>query len=282
MTTWRPEGFAGEQRPDLRGRPGVNPFRVTTNYVLDTDSFNTQRELALKLSPSQAREQIGEKEFTFLGNKFQTGGAIEVQQLPNELDLKGNLKAVQDASKLADWVVVSFHYHVPTFRIKGGLEAGESTPQFVEDFARACIDAGADAFVGHGPHRDRGLEIYKGKPIFYSLGNFAFQSTLVRRQPQDLMELWGLDVTASAADLYEKREERGRHFFDSDYVWESAFAVADYDGVSGALTGLKLYPVSLGLWEAGNRESSDLWTKWRPLKEVRTKLGRPRPANREL
>jgi len=35
------------------------------------------------------------------------------------------------------------------------------------------IDAGADAVVGHGPHVLRGVEFYRDKPIFYSLGNFA-------------------------------------------------------------------------------------------------------------
>ena len=38
------------------------------------------------------------------------------------------------------------------------------------------IDAGADVVVGHGPHVLRGIEIYKGKPIFYSLANFMFQN----------------------------------------------------------------------------------------------------------
>jgi len=37
--------------------------------------------------------------------------------------------------------------------------------KFIETYARACIDAGADAFLGHGPHLLRGIEIYKGKPI---------------------------------------------------------------------------------------------------------------------
>ena len=47
---------------------------------------------------------------------------------------------------------------------------------FIPIFARAVIDAGADVFVGHGPHVLRGIEIYKGKPIFYSLSNFIFQN----------------------------------------------------------------------------------------------------------
>jgi hypothetical protein len=39
-------------------------------------------------------------------------------------------------------------------------------------WARAVIDAGADAIVGHGPHVLRGIEFYRDRPIVYSLGNF--------------------------------------------------------------------------------------------------------------
>jgi hypothetical protein len=39
-------------------------------------------------------------------------------------------------------------------------------------WARAVVEAGADAVVGHGPHVLRGIELYRGRPIAYSLGNF--------------------------------------------------------------------------------------------------------------
>ena len=42
-------------------------------------------------------------------------------------------------------------------------------------FAHQTIDNGADAFVGHGVHTLRGMEIYKGKPIFYGVSNFFYQ-----------------------------------------------------------------------------------------------------------
>ncbi len=80
-------------------------------------------------------------------------------------------------------------------------------PEEVKDFAHKVIDAGADAYLGHGPHVMRGIEIYKGKPIFYSLGNFVFQSTLIRRQPSDLFDLWGLTGEQSTVELV--REARG-------------------------------------------------------------------------
>src|SRR4051812_35739963 len=54
----------------------------------------------------------------------------------------------------------------------GGLEEIDPGKQMV---TRAAIDAGADMILGHGPHVVNGIEFYKGKPIIYSIGNFAFQ-----------------------------------------------------------------------------------------------------------
>ena len=84
-------------------------------------------------------------------------------------------------SALADIVIVSLHCH------ESG--ANRSVPaDFIPIFAKAVIDAGADVFVGHGPHVLRGIEIYKGKPIFYSLSNFIFQNETVLRMPEDSYE----------------------------------------------------------------------------------------------
>jgi poly-gamma-glutamate synthesis protein (capsule biosynthesis protein) len=51
----------------------------------------------------------------------------------------------------------------------------DQVPDFLVDFAHQAIDNGADMFVGHGPHVVRGVEIYKGKPIFYGMGEFYYQ-----------------------------------------------------------------------------------------------------------
>jgi hypothetical protein len=66
-----------------------------------------------------------------------------------------------------DRVVVTFHWGVP-------YEREPST----EDRAKAhfAVDCGADAVVGHHPHIIQPFEIYRGRPIFYSVGNFAFGS----------------------------------------------------------------------------------------------------------
>ena len=52
---------------------------------------------------------------------------------------------------------------------------------------RRAIDAGADMVIGSGPHVLRGIEIYKGKPIFYSLSNFIYQYRTPDKIPIDLI-----------------------------------------------------------------------------------------------
>ena len=78
------------------------------------------------------------------------------------------------------------------------------------------IDAGADVFVGHGPHVLRGIEIYKGKPIFYSLANFIFQNETVLRMPEDSYEEYSLGDGAQPADYLDARYDKDRRSFPAD------------------------------------------------------------------
>lgn len=55
-----------------------------------------------------------------------------------------------------------------------GLEYIPFPPPYVQEAFRALVDAGADCVVGHHPHVPQGIEVYKGRPIAYSLGNFVF------------------------------------------------------------------------------------------------------------
>ena len=86
------------------------------------------------------------------------------------------IKQLREEHK-CDIVIVSHHggaegsdaYRVPREReFFGGGYRGN-----VYDFAHVCVDAGADLVYGHGPHVVRGMELYKGKLIAYSLGNFC-------------------------------------------------------------------------------------------------------------
>ncbi len=95
----------------------------------------------------------------------------------NLIDLAGSAAIVRQVRPLVDVLVVTFH---------GGAEGKTavrtpSAPEFLareprgslRKWARVVIDAGADLVVGHGPHVLRGVEFYRGRPVFYSLGNFV-------------------------------------------------------------------------------------------------------------
>ena len=92
-------------------------------------------------------------------------------------DLAGAIALVQTAKAQADIVVISFHAG------KEGTDATvtrDQTEYFfsenrgnVVQFSRTVIDHGADLVLGHGPHVPRALELYNGKLIAYSLGNFV-------------------------------------------------------------------------------------------------------------
>ena len=67
------------------------------------------------------------------------------------------LKSIRTAKQLSDFVIVTIHAHEPG-------NWSEQPADFLPKLAHAAIDAGADQFIGHGPHQVRGVEIYNGKP----------------------------------------------------------------------------------------------------------------------
>ncbi len=66
---------------------------------------------------------------------------------------------------MVDILIVSFHW--------GKEESFEVLPEQIK-LAHGLIDNGADIILGHHPHQFQGVEIYRGKPILYSMGNFIF------------------------------------------------------------------------------------------------------------
>jgi hypothetical protein len=92
------------------------------------------------------------------------------------LDIARSAAVVDSVRPLVDLLLVTFHGGTEGIR---ALHVGETAESLGREprgdlrrWARAVIDAGADAVIGHGPHVLRGIEFYRGRPIAYSLGNF--------------------------------------------------------------------------------------------------------------
>ena len=245
-SSFPPHAPAGEQRPDCQGRPGVNPLRHETTITVSRETVTQLAAIHERLHLGAGRAHSVQLGFqrpdpdgvtTLFDHKFRVGAPEGVRTSPHAGDLAANLQWIRDARRQADWVLVSVHAHE-----MAGHEV-EEPAEFVTTFCRAAVDAGADAVLGHGPHLLRGIEIYKGKPIFYSLGNFIFQNEVLQRQPADFYERLGLPPTATPADLFDARGARGGFAVDPRY-WEAIVPVCRFDG--GTLEAITLYPITLG------------------------------------
>jgi hypothetical protein len=93
------------------------------------------------------------------------------------LDIARSAAVVDSLRPLVDLLIVTFHGGTEGVRALHVPETAESLGREprgdLRRWARAVIDAGADAVIGHGPHVLRGIEFYRGRPIAYSLGNFV-------------------------------------------------------------------------------------------------------------
>lgn len=235
-TTFTPMSRAADARPGARGRPGVNALRVERRYELNPQETKELRQIVRDLGGQIPEVEDAAVEFADI--KFMPGKATKVVEKVNSRDEERILRSVRNATRQADFVIVTSHSHEPDEEVL-------TPPTFLVEFIKKCIDAGADAFIVHGPHQLRGIEIYKGKPIFYSLGNFIFQNETSDNLPSDLYELYGLGEESLPADAMSARYKNGTVGFPASPIWyESVVAVPHFKGHE--LTELRLYPIDLG------------------------------------
>jgi poly-gamma-glutamate capsule biosynthesis protein CapA/YwtB (metallophosphatase superfamily) len=125
-------------------RPGLAPVRILTHFVAD---------------PVLLMETPGVSPY--------------VETVPMPGDTERAQEAVQRAKLDADLCLVGIHWGVPI----GWVAANQDElATYQVPLGHALVDAGADAVIGHHPHLLHGVELYSGRPIFYSLGNFVFHS----------------------------------------------------------------------------------------------------------
>jgi len=234
-STFSDHSMAGKSRDDIPARPGLSPLRHKVTYRVSRDQLDALRGIMKSLSMNVP--ETGDS-LAFRGAQFVVGEPAGVKTEPHPEDMEEIAAIVRNAESLSDYTIVSIHAH------EG--DGDRSVPaRFVVDFARRMIDEGADIFVGHGPHVLRGIEIYKGKPIFYSLGDFIFQNETLQRLPHENYAPLGLGDDKGLSDFNDARYDRDRTGFPaSPEIWESVVAEAVFEGKE--LSEVKLHPISLG------------------------------------
>lgn len=237
---------AGEQRPDVPGRPGVNPLRYESIHQVTPEDLEILKKIVQQTDVNAGR-LLNEKEgFTkvkegafFVGNLcFESGEPGTVTRM-HQGDAERIGRSIREAVRQADVVLVSHHAH----EMKGMSK--NQPADFLREFAHYCIDQGAHAFLGHGPHILRGLEVYKGRPIFYSLGDFIFHNDSVEKQPTEFYDIYGLGPKNTPSDGFDARSNNGTSGLPADRrVFESVMASMIFE--EGKITQIILHPISLG------------------------------------
>lgn len=234
---------AGPPGVGILAKPGVAAIRHHTVHTVPTEVFDALQAADRALSAFPA-SPVGE--FAAFGGRVTRGEGFSTRTSCHLDDLQEIGRSIRAAKAVSDIVVYSVHCH------ENG-QAGElfnalhktSVPNFLKELAKYCIDQGCDVFFGHGPHILRGMEIHKGKPIFYSLSDFFFQPETVRKVPPP----------GFAAVKRPEQDGAGAwgHAFlnEPPYAWgqerrcyQGVVPICDFRG--GELTGIRLVPVELG------------------------------------
>jgi poly-gamma-glutamate synthesis protein (capsule biosynthesis protein) len=241
-STFPDHSRAGRTRGDMPARPGLNPLRFETITTVTPERLATLRAMAAEINGRPAPDGPAPNALNFFGRRFTAGDKPGVTTAPLKEDLDEIAAVVRSATGLAEYTIVTIHAH------EGGRDRLVPA-DFLVTFARAMIDAGADMFVGHGPHVLRGIEIYKGKPILYSLGDFIFQNETLLRLPSENYEPYDLPADKHVNDFNDARYDFDKSGFPSDrMIWEAVVAVPKFRGEQ--LTELTLHPITLGFGQA--------------------------------
>jgi poly-gamma-glutamate capsule biosynthesis protein CapA/YwtB (metallophosphatase superfamily) len=220
------DSAAGQSRTDMQGRPGISPLHHKTIYRVDASTFANVRKMSRDLylgggGSESSSPQTVTIPFDGAALTFEQSDKPDVATSPDPRDMAALLHSIRDARKMADVVVASIHTHEGAY----GPDPLETPAQFLVTYAHAAIDAGADVFVGSGPHVLRGIEIYKGKVILYSLGNFIFENWLMEPEPTEFYETYGVGPEALPAEAYDARSDNGRRDEVSNPIyWKTAVA----------------------------------------------------------
>jgi poly-gamma-glutamate synthesis protein (capsule biosynthesis protein) len=217
---------------NLGGAPGLNPLHLTAYRVVSREQLHTLGQLAGDIygTASDAPSQSGGPErIRFFNEGYEAGpdvGAVHYDM--NAGDRKDILESIRNGKVVADFLIATVHsHHTTTYKGLGFGGIDHKAPDFLIQLAHDSIDNGADMFVAHGVHALGGVEIYKGKPIFYGLSSFIFQPALQRGPSYDVVA-----------------NEKAIARFEGPETLDALLTTSRFEG--GRLVEVRLYPVDRG------------------------------------
>jgi poly-gamma-glutamate synthesis protein (capsule biosynthesis protein) len=177
-STYLPAHVAGPGDGERRPRPGVSALRNQPVTLVDAEEFRAVKAIAARQGHMTSGDEVelAPNSDVFKAQRFRRSDRQGLDYEVNADDRKEILDAVRRGKAQADFAAFSIHAH----ETESGGQEHEAAPEsltpapFLQPLFHAAIDAGADIVLAHGPHTLRGIEIYRGKPIFYGLGSLFF------------------------------------------------------------------------------------------------------------
>jgi hypothetical protein len=158
---------------------GFTAMGLANNHAMDfgLEGRASSRQVLDAMQIAHTGEVGDIARLTVKGKKIAIIAFATYQGAFNFLDLDASLQTIRAAKAESDLVIIGFHGGAEGATHQHVLEGDETflgeDRGDLRQFTHAAIDAGADLVLGSGPHVVRAMEIYKGKLIAYSLGNFA-------------------------------------------------------------------------------------------------------------
>ena len=252
--------MAGRQSRRVVGRPGINGLRVDERIevtpeqlaVLKTIADESGVNAAITISRAEGYTAAKNDDLVEFGRqklKFFPGEKLQYHTYCNKQDMARLERAISEARTQADYILVSIHAH----ELAGSSK--ETPGEFLVEFAHRAIDLGAHAVIGHGPHLLRPIELYNGRPIFYSLGDFVLHNESMTSAPEEMYEKYGLTSDDPLSEIFRKRSANYTRGLLTDHkMMESV--VPYFEMEDGKLTHLELLPVALGIEEPRYRNGN--------------------------
>ena len=192
---------------------GFTAMNVANNHSLDFGMEGLDN--TLDVLDAEGIQPVGGERvaaFTIEGKSVAVAGfsySLRTRYVHPLLDEEAAREIVAELKNEYDLVVVSFHGGAEGARAMRVADAeeeflGENRGNVVR-FARTVVDAGADLVLGHGPHVPRAIEVYRGKLIAYSLGNFAVYSMFNIKGPSGLGYVLQAELDPETGDVVRFR-----------------------------------------------------------------------------
>lgn len=222
---------------------GLNPLRLTQSLTVTPEQFDqlkairdsivARRHEADVARPTDLpRDRSGR--LTFFGKNYVVADKPgEFRYEMNADDRQSQVLAIRNAKEYADFAVFTTHIHENRYAFQA-YSQDHYPPDYVRELAHELIDNGADMFLGSGNHTMQGIEIYKGRPIFYNPGNFSVQRFGSDDSPPNPEGLTNIESGELRDDWLQQ------HINLTAYVAQAKYG-------SGKLLEIRIYPVDLGV-----------------------------------